>query len=91
MAKPAQSALSEQHIRGGEAGMGIRHFVAPADAKDAAKTSHVENAQLLLLLGIGSPGFSPVQEGADYVGIVHCNIGWSGWLGVLPEASGQSS
>ena len=95
VARPAQSALSEQHIRGGEAGMGknlgVRHFVAPADAKDAAKTSHVENAQLLLLLGIGSPGFSPVQEGADYVGIVHCNLGWSGWLGVLPEASGQSS
>ena len=53
----AQSALSEQCVEGGDGGMGknlgVVHFVAPADAKDTAKTSHVETVQLLLLLRIG--------------------------------------
>ena len=58
-----------------------------ADAKDAAKTLHVETVQLLLLLGIGCPGFTPVQEDATYTCVVHSHLRRSGQLGVLPDAS----
>ena len=89
MAKPAQSALSEQRVHGGEAdtgkNLGVGHFVVPADAKDATETLHVVTVQLLLLL----PGFTPVQEGADYADFVHCHLGLSGQLGFLPDVSGS--
>ena len=68
------------------ASTGRRVLCPPADAKDAAKTSGVETVDLLLLLGIGCPGFTPLREDADYV-CVHR----SGQLGVLLNASGQSS
>ena len=66
MAKPVQSALSEQCVHGGEASTGtnlaVGHFAAPTDAKDVVRTLHVEIIQLLLLLDNGCPGFTPAQE-----------------------------
>ena len=66
MAKPVQSALSEQCVHGGEASTGtnleVGHFATPTDAKDVVRTLHVEIIQLLLLLGNGCPGFTPAQE-----------------------------
>ena len=81
--------MSEQRVIYGEAGTGknlsVEHFVPPADAKDAAKTSHVETVLLLLLLGIG---FTSVQGDANYTSVAHCHLRCSGQLGVLPDASG---
>ncbi|KAL6457667.1 hypothetical protein MHYP_G00346300 [Metynnis hypsauchen] len=96
LAKPAQSALSEHcttsalSVHGGETStgknLGVGHFVVPADAKDAAKTSHVEAVQLLLLLGMGYPGFAPVQ---DYAGVelmtVFQLLHWNGSLKAMRE------
>ena len=86
MTNPAQSTLSEQRVHCGEAGTGknlsIAHFVPPSGAKDAAKTLLVETVHLLLLLGIGCPGFTSLQEGADYACIIHYYLNWSGQLGV---------
>ena len=91
--KPEQSVLSEQRVHGGEAStgknLGVRHILAQADAKDAAKAFHLESVQLLLLLGVGCPVFSPLKEGTDYAGAVHFHFGWSGQLGVNPNVSGQ--
>ena len=79
MARPVQSALSEQRLHCGEAGLGkylnVGHLVPSVDAKDAAKTLRVETVHLLLLLGIGCPAFTPIQEGADYAYVVHCHFG----------------
>ena len=57
VAKPAPSALSEDHhVHGGEASagndLGVWHFVAPADTEDATKAAQVETIQRLLLFGI---------------------------------------
>ena len=86
MAKPAQFTLSEQRVHCGEAGTGknlsIGHFVPLSGAKDAAKTLLVETVHLLLLLCIGCPGFTSLQEGADYACIIHYYLNWSGQLGV---------
>ena len=95
MAKPAQSTLSEQRVYCGDAGTGknlsIGHFFPPAGAKDAAKILHVETVHLLLLLGIGCPAFTSLQEGADYACVIHYFLGWNGQLGVLLDVSDQFS
>ena len=95
MAKPAQFTLSEQRVHCGEAGTGknlsIGHFVPPSGAKDAAKTLLVETVHFLLLLGIGCPGFTSLQEGADYACVIHYYLNWSGQFGVLPDVSDQLS
>lgn len=87
--------MSKQRVHGGEANthkdLGVRYLLAPADAKDEAKALPVETVQLPLLLSRGCPSFTPIQEGANKAGIVHCNLGWSGQLRILPDTSGQSS
>ena len=84
MAKPVQSALCEQRLHGGESSTGsnmeVVHFVIPTDAKDVVKTLHVEIIQLLLLLGIGCPGFTPAQECSAWGSPRH---EWSVVLGLL--------
>ena len=66
-------------------------YITPADAEDAAKASHVETVQRLLLLCVGCPSFAPImiQEGANDAGVLHCNLFWNGKLGILPDTSGQ--
>ena len=50
MAEPAQPALSEQRVHGGEACASedpfVWHFVAPLYVEDAAKAAHVETVQI---------------------------------------------
>ena len=71
--------------------LSVGHFVPPADAKDAAKTLHVETVHLLLLLGIGCPDLTSVQDGDDYVCVIQRRLGWSGQLGLLPDMRIQPS
>ena len=44
-----------------------------------------------LLFGVRCPPFAAVKESADYAGIVHCHLGWSCQLWVLPDAGGEAS
>ena len=77
--------MSEYCVYYRETGIGknlsVGHFVPPADAKDAAKTLHVETVHLLLLLGIGCPDFTSVQDGDDYVCVIQRRLGWRVSLG----------
>ena len=87
--------MSEYCVYYRETGIGknlsVGHFVPPADAKDAAKTLHVETVHLLLLLGVGCPDFTSVQDGDDYVCVIQRRLGWSGQLGLLPDTRSQPS
>ena len=51
----------------------------------------METVHLLLLLGIGCPAFTSLQEGADYACVIHYFLGWNGQLGVLLDVSDQFS
>ena len=45
----------------------------------------------VLLFGVRCPRFAAVKESADYAGVVHCHLGWSCQLWVVPDAGGEAS
>ena len=46
----------------------------------------MEAVQFALLFGVRCPRFAAVEESADYVGVVHCPLGWGCQLWILPDA-----
>ena len=44
-----------------------------------------------LFIGVCRSRFTAIEEGAVYLGVVHCHLGWSCQLWVLPEVGGKAS
>ena len=51
----------------------------------------MEAVQFALQFGVRCPRFAAVEESADYAGVVHCHLGWSCQLWVLPDTGCNAS
>ena len=67
----------------------VGHFVTPLNAEDTVEAAHMEAVQFALLFRVHCSRFAAVEESADYAGVVHCHLGWSCQLWVLPDAGGK--
>ena len=69
----------------------VGHFVTLLKSEDVAEQAHVEAVKFALLFRVRCQRFAVVEEGADYAGNVHCHLGWSCQLWVLPDPAGAAS
>ena len=95
MAKPAQSALSEQDLHTAKVSesknLGVGHSFFPRNAQDTANASQVEDVVSSILSGICGSRLAAVQQLADDAYVVCCHLYLHRQLGVCPHVGRETS